>query len=111
MENTIEEIKVDQCKDCGKRFMAPAYICSACGSEDFGSDMVEGKGRIYSHTTIRIAPEAFQDDAPYPMAIIELPYNLRMTARILLKDRERLEIGREVVCKRKNDAGYWFELS
>ncbi len=111
MEKSIEGIQVDKCTGCGKRFISPAYVCPACGSEKFAPDVISGEGKIYSHTTIRIAPEAFQAEAPYPMAIIELPHDLRLTARIQLKDGETMEIGKPVVCVGKNEAGYWFGLT
>jgi uncharacterized OB-fold protein len=110
MENLAEGISVDKCTDCGKHFVSPVYVCSACGSDKFKPAMINGQGKIYSHTTIRIAPDAFRDQAPYPMAIVELPHDLRMTARILLKEGEKMEIGKEVACIRKNESGYWFEL-
>ena len=111
MENSIQGIQVDKCTACGKRFVAPAYVCSACGSEEFVSDTIAGEGTIYTHTTIRIAPEAFQADVPYPMAIIELPHEVRLTARMRLKEGEAMEVGNKVACFDKNEAGYWFELS
>jgi len=110
MLGSTHDIIADRCARCGKRFISPAYVCAACGSEEFVSDEVEGKGRIYTHTTIRVAPEAFRNQVPYPMAIIELPHELRLTARMLLKEGQKMEIERAVSCIGKDEAGYWFEL-
>nr|HID57720.1 hypothetical protein [Desulfobacterales bacterium] len=110
MSRSVENISVEKCKGCGKLFMSPVYVCSACGSEEFEPEVIEGEGKIYTHTTIRIAPEAFMDQVPYHLAIVELPHNLRLTARIDLKEGEKMEIGRPVSCIRKDDVGYWFEL-
>lgn len=40
-------------------------------------------GTVYTETTIYSAPEAFLADAPYQLAIIELPDHTRVTGRIL----------------------------
>jgi len=106
----MQEITVDKCARCGKLFISPAVVCSACGSEEMEAETIPGRGKIYTYTTIRVAPEAFQDQVPYPMAVLELPHDLRLTARMILKEDERMEIERAAECVRKDDAGYWFQL-
>lgn len=111
MEQTSSNhIIVDRCTKCGNFSISPAYVCTRCGSEEFIPDTVAGTGTIYSHTTIRVAPEAFQKDAPYPMAIVELPHGLRLTARMTVKEGERIEVGKSVQCVGKDAAGYWFRM-
>ena len=110
MVGSTHDIIVDKCAQCGKRFISFAYVCAACGSEEFVSDAIKGKGKIYTHTTIRVAPEAFRSQVPYPMAVIELPHGLRLTARMLLKEGQKMEIEGSVSCIGKDEAGYWFEL-
>jgi len=39
-------------------------------------------GTIYTETTVHIAPEAFQKDVPYQIAIVELDDGAKLTARI-----------------------------
>jgi hypothetical protein len=111
MEQTSSNhIIVDRCTKCGNLSISPTYVCSQCGSEEFLPSKVPGTGTIYSHTTIRIAPEAFQADAPYPMAIVELPHGLRLTARLNVREGEQLAVGKSVQCVGKDAAGYWFRL-
>jgi uncharacterized OB-fold protein len=43
---------------------------------------VSGKGTLVSFTVIHIAPEQFQEEAPYLIAIIELEEETRVTARL-----------------------------
>jgi hypothetical protein len=110
MNGAVQNIDVSKCIECGKYFIEPVYVCSACGSEEFEKQYIEGEGKIYTYTVIRVAPEAFKEQVPYPMAVVELPYNLRLTARISLKDNEQISIGRDVFCVKKDEVGYWFEL-
>ena len=39
-------------------------------------------GTIYTETVVHIAPEAFQKDVPYQVAIVEFEDGSRVTARI-----------------------------
>jgi uncharacterized OB-fold protein len=52
-----------------------------------------GSGTIYTETVIYSAPEAYVNDVPYQLAIIELATGRRVTARI---DGERAHIGDQV---------------
>jgi len=51
-------------------------------------------GFIYTETVVHIAPEAFQKDAPYQVAIVELEDGARVTARV---EGDRVQIGDRVV--------------
>jgi uncharacterized protein len=42
-----------------------------------------GSGTVYTQTVIHSAPEAFLNDVPYQIAIVELENGERVTARIL----------------------------
>jgi uncharacterized OB-fold protein len=51
-------------------------------------------GTIYTETVVHIAPEAFQKDVPYQVAIVEFDDGTRITARI---EGERVQIDDRVV--------------
>jgi len=110
MEVLQENIQVDKCIDCSRQSLAPAYVCANCGGERFVAEQVQGMGKIYSHTTIRIAPEAFAREVPYPMAIVELPSGLRLTARVRLEEGQQMAVGRRVRCVGLHPSGYWFQM-
>ena len=50
-------------------------------------------GTVYTETVVHIAPEAFQKDVPYQVAIVALEDGTRVTARV---DGERVQIGDRV---------------
>jgi uncharacterized OB-fold protein len=52
-----------------------------------------GGGTVYTDTVIFSAPEAFVKDVPYQIAIIDLDYGGRLTARI---DGDNVVIGDRV---------------
>jgi uncharacterized OB-fold protein len=57
-----------------------------------------------------VAPEAYRDQAPYDIAIIELKPDLRITARISSDQAGSIHIGDQVEFQRVDDKGYWFKL-
>ena len=52
-----------------------------------------GPGFVYTETIVYSAPEAYVNDAPYQLAIIQLENGSRVTGRI---DGERAAIGERV---------------
>jgi uncharacterized OB-fold protein len=55
-----------------------------------------GKGRIITYTVIHSAPENFEGQAPYAMAIIELNEGPRITAQIVDSEIDEIKIGAKV---------------
>jgi len=52
-----------------------------------------GAGTIYTETVVYSAPEAYVNDVPYQLAIVELATGRRVTGRV---DGERAQIGDRV---------------
>jgi uncharacterized OB-fold protein len=52
-----------------------------------------GSGTVYTETVVWSPPEAYVNDVPYQLAIIELEGGRRVTGRI---DGERVQIGEQV---------------
>jgi len=52
-----------------------------------------GSGTVYTETVVWSAPEAYVNDAPYQLAIIELDGGRRLTGRI---EGDRVQIGDKV---------------
>ena len=55
-----------------------------------------GKGRIVTYSIVHTAPENFERQTPYPIAIIELDEGPRLTAQIVDCDSNELKIGMKV---------------
>jgi len=55
-----------------------------------------GKGAIYSHSTLYNAPQGFEDQAPYVVALVKLAEGPLITAQITDADPEDVHIGMEV---------------
>ncbi|MFW9913381.1 MAG: Zn-ribbon domain-containing OB-fold protein [Candidatus Thorarchaeota archaeon] len=85
-----------KCVDCGAVISPPMGSCYSCGSNRMEWTKVSGKGKLVSFTVIHIAPEQFQEEVPYLIAIIELEEGTRVTARLQGFDPlkpEEIEVG------------------
>jgi len=58
-----------RCKDCGYATFPPRADCPQCLSGNFEFKEYNGKGKIFTHTTITAAPTGFEDVAPYTVAV------------------------------------------
>jgi uncharacterized protein len=84
---------IRKCSACGKAHWYPRTICPFCSSDR--TDWVEasGRGTIYSHSTMRRAPE------PYVLAYVTLAEGPTMLTNIVDCDFDGLAIGQEVKVK------------
>jgi len=57
---------------------------------------LSGKGEIVTYTIIHDAPEQFEGQAPYPIAIIKLDEGPSLTAQIVDCDNKDVKIGMKV---------------
>lgn len=86
-----------KCKSCGWVHFPPKAICVKCYKEDMmGNVRLSQKGKIYSYTIIRQAPQGFT--APYATLYVDLPEKVRIFSPSFMTDwgEEPIEIEREV---------------
>lgn len=58
--------------------------------------LVGKTGRIISWTVVRLPPTDFTDQAPYPIAVVELDNKKRIMAQLVDWEASDLEFGRRV---------------
>ena len=89
---------VKRCLDCGKAHFYPRELCPHCHSDAVEWIDAKGTGSVYSYTIARRpAGPAFQPDAPYVVAIVELDEGARMMTNIVGCPPENVRIGQRVV--------------
>lgn len=71
-----------RCKDCETMLVPPRPACYACGGRNVDVEDQGRNGTIISHTLIRKAAPAFEELAPFPVAIVELESGARMPGRV-----------------------------
>jgi uncharacterized OB-fold protein len=78
------------CKACKKPHFYPRSICPFCFSDDTEMKESSGKGVIYSHSTMRRAPE------PYTLAYVTIAEGPTCLTGIVDCDPDKLKIGQKV---------------
>ncbi|MDO8568298.1 MAG: Zn-ribbon domain-containing OB-fold protein [Dehalococcoidales bacterium] len=88
---------IQKCKDCGHYQFYPRWVCAECWSENLEWVKSEGRGVIYSYTTVHRPPmKAFQPDVPYTLALIDLKEGPRMLSAVIGCKPEDVKIGMPV---------------
>ncbi len=80
---------------CGNTLIPPRPACYACGSREVAVEELSRDGRVVSHTEVRTPPPAFEAEAPYTTAIVELVDGGRLTGRVDA-DYDAVDIGTPV---------------
>ena len=89
-------LTVQACEHGHLRFI-PTEICPECGSQACNWAPMSGKGRIYTFTVIHRGPTpAYQADAPYVIAHVELNEGPRMISNLVGVDPAEARIGMPV---------------
>lgn len=81
------------CLKCGAKHFPPRQVCTQCRGTDFDSFRFNGKGSLYSFTTLRQAPAGFEGFAPYAVGMIQLEEGPMVEAQLTDVNEEDLEIG------------------
>jgi len=61
-----------KCKQCGTINVPPKMVCGKCTSPDMEVVELSGKGNIQTFTTVYVAPEGREAEAPYIIVMVEL---------------------------------------
>jgi len=101
------ELVLQRCVACGRVQFYPRALCTGCLSDRLEWIPASGRGEVHSFTTVFRAPtQAFQDQAPYVVAVIELKEGVRLISQVVGCAPDQLAIGMpvEVVFEEVSDA-------
>ena len=88
---------LQRCGDCGHLQFYPRLLCAACGSRALGWAKAGGRGTVRTFTIIRRAVSAaFEPDAPYVVALVELEEGPTLMSNIVGCDPASVAIGQSV---------------
>lgn len=82
-----------RCRKCGELAIPPKELCPACHERAWEPVPLAGEGTIASYTVIRVAPRAYQAEAPYAVAAVKLTEGVSILGRIVDIPLERLAVG------------------
>jgi uncharacterized OB-fold protein len=84
------QLLLKRCKACGELHYYPRAICPFCFSDKTEWEAVSGRGKIYSYSVMRRAPE------PYAIAYVTLAEGVTMLTNIVDCDLDQIRIGQDV---------------
>ena len=88
---------LQRCGDCGHLQFYPRLLCAACGSRNLEWAEASGRGTVKTFTIIRRAVSAaFEPDAPYVVALVELEEGPTLMSNIIGWELARVAIGQPV---------------
>lgn len=89
----------NKCENCGRMFFPPRESCPICRRKSIGK-MKEmkfsGKGEVITYSIIHVGPGGFEEQTPYPIAIIKLEEGPQVTAQIVDSPLDEIKIGMKV---------------
>lgn len=89
------EFRCTACEDCGHLSFPPKSICPLCQSNSITWQALNGRGQVYSVSTIHAVAPALAADGPLRVAIVDLDEQVRLVVR-LLDDSQACTIGDRV---------------
>lgn len=88
-----------KCPHCKGTYFPPRTICPTCHRKSLGKmerTKLSGQGKVISYTVVHEAPEAFEMQKPYVMAIIEMDEGPKLTAQLIDCGEDEVKIGMKV---------------
>ena len=86
-------IEASKCNKCGALHYPPRIVCNKCGSRELSRISLNEEGKVITYTLIYTVPEGFRDQAPIPLAIIELKSGLKILAPLTDIDPNEVKPG------------------
>lgn len=79
---------IQECRHCGKRRLPATTYCPACRSSESAWVKASGRGRVFSWIVVHhpVPREAYAEEVPYVVALIELDEGVRIVSNIVGTD-------------------------
>ena len=88
------QVRLQRCSVCSRVQFYPRPACRYCGSRSLHWEDLSGRATLYSYTVVYRAPfEAFADDVPYVLAVVELEEGPRLLTTLEDVSEEDIQIG------------------
>ena len=92
-------LKGNKCGSCERVYFPPRESCPYCRRKSIGNMhqlQLSGHGEVISYAIIHVGPEDFEEQVPYPIAVIQLDEGPRLTAQIVDCPIDHIHIGMRV---------------
>ncbi len=87
-----------KCTKCNEIYFPPRGFCTICRRQGTLEEIkLSGRGEVMTYTVIHSAPEGFEKQVPYIMAIVKLEEGPMVTTQLVDCDPGEVEISMPVV--------------
>lgn len=95
------------CEKCGGKIFPPRDICPDCEAPAKTPFTFSGLGEVYSYSTVYNAPEGYEENQPYTVALVKLEEGPMVTAQLTDVEPGNLAVGMpvEMVTRKIRDEG------
>lgn len=85
------------CPKCEGKIFPPRDVCPHCATDEAQpAFQFSGRGELFSHSTVYNAPEGYEDQTPYTVALIKLEEGPLVTAQLTDVNNDEVKIGMPV---------------
>lgn len=77
-----DELWIQRCNQCNKPYFYPRFFCPTCLSKDVEWFKASGKGKLHTYMINHRPSPAFEPEAPYAIAVVELDEGVKMMTNI-----------------------------
>ncbi len=85
------------CPKCNGKIFPPRDVCPYCADREAQPHFqFSGRGEVFSHTIVHNAPEGYEDQAPYAVALVKLEEGPLVTAQLTDVNLAEVQIGMPV---------------
>jgi len=85
-----------RCRACGKVSYPARKLCPACRAQDAEPVSLSKQGKVITATVVHVAPDDYQMEAPYAVALLETPEGARLMAQVVDCDPAEVKPGLDV---------------
>lgn len=86
-----------ECRDCGMKVFPVTDVCPGCLSTKLRALPLASAGRLYSYTTVHVAPPGWE--TPYVVGYVDLPEGVRLFGKVKAGDPAALAIDMPVAVR------------
>jgi uncharacterized OB-fold protein len=91
------KLSLQHCRSCGHPWYPIGPRCPRCLSDDYDWRAVSGRGSVLSFVVFhQVYNQAFKQDVPYNVALVELSEDVRMFSNVVGLPNEDIEVGMDV---------------
>jgi uncharacterized OB-fold protein len=89
-------LEASECGKCKKAYLPPRKICPACKGTTMNPISLGPKGTLKTFTVIQVGAEAFSNETPFVVGIVELDRGVKLTMQVDRPGGSELAIGQKV---------------